>query len=587
MTINLKSFSRRGAMALAAAVLLAAGTARAQEESTADPHIDAFSESAYPSASQCAACHRQIYDEWRGSSHAYAAISPVFHKFEQAINTLAPTIDAFCVRCHISTGTAMGEPREMPIWERTQVSREGVTCITCHRVEESFGKVNGERRIVPGDIHQPVFGNEGGPDLAEVLDNASAYKVATSEEDRGIKIHTKAIKFSQINKSEFCATCHQVAINLGIKLEVVWDQFRNSPAFRDGVTCQQCHMSDTPGVVSAYSQSPAAIVSGEEIGAGRPHHNHGFVGPGYPIAHPGIFPHNADAENWTPEEWLRFDYRSGWGDEDWEAEYEEAVDAGEREEIEFPEVWEDSFDREEARVVVEDNLAKIEEKREHRRQVMEAGSKIDGPFFDGASATGRDLEFHYTVTNINPGHNLPSGSLGAQPELWLNVALIDPDGNRVWESGYVDSHGDMADLHSADVRAGTLAHDDQLFNLQTKFLTMNVKGTDREMYLPVQFDIDQLPMLRPAAQPVSVMNHPPFVRMEGRSIPPLSSRDANYVVPGELINRPGTWRLAVRMRSRAEPIYFMRFIGATEEMIRAMNEWMLDIHPYTVEFEVN
>ena len=41
------------------------------------------------------------------------------------------------------------------------------------------------------------------------------------------------------------------------------------------------------------------------------------------------------------------------------------------------------------------------------------------------------------------------------------------------------------------------------------------------------------------------------------------------------------------MRSRAEPIYFMRFIGATEEMIRAMNEGMLDIHPYTVEFEVN
>jgi hypothetical protein len=40
------------------------------------------------------------------------------------------------------------------------------------------------------------------------------------------------------------------------------------------------------------------------------------------------------------------------------------------------------------------------------------------------------------------------------------------------------------------------------------------------------------------------------------------------------------------MRSRAEPIYFMRFIGSTEEMIRSMNEWMLDLHPYTVEFTV-
>ena len=137
------------------------------------------------------------------------------------------------------------------------------------------------------------------------------------------------------------------------------------------------------------------------------------------------------------------------------------------------------------------------------------------------------------------------------------------------------------------MRAGTLDHDDQLFNLQTKFLTTNVKGTDREMYLPVNFDIDQLPFLRPPAQPVSVMNHPPFVRMEARSIPPLGWRDAKYRVPGALLTKRGTYRLSVRMRSRAEPIYFMQFIGATEEMIRSMNEWMLDIHPYSVEFKVN
>ena len=207
-------------------------------------------------------------------------------------------------------------------------------------------------------------------------------------------------------------------------------------------------------------------------------------------------------------------------------------------------------------------------------------------FFEGSKGIGQSLAFSYKVSNINPGHNLPSGSLGAQPELWLNVALIDPDGKNVWESGYVDSAGDMADLHSQDVLDGKLAHDDQLFNLQTKFLTTNVKGTDREMYLPVNFDVDQLPFLRPAAQPTTVINHPPFVRMEGRSIPPLGSRMAEYKVPGNLISKPGKYRLAVRMRSRAEPIYFMKFIGATQDMIRSMNEWMLDIHPYTVEFEV-
>jgi hypothetical protein len=74
--------------------------------------------------------------------------------------------------------------------------------------------------------------------------------------------------------------------------------------------------------------------------------------------------------------------------------------------------------------------------------------------------------------------------------------------------------------------------------------------------------------------------------MEGRSIPPLGSKTPKYKVPGDLLKKPGKYKLMARMRSRAEPIYFMRFVGATSEMEESMNEWMLDIHPYTVEFEV-
>src|SRR5690606_26321739 len=182
---------------------------------------------------------------------------------------------------------------------------------------------------------------------------------------------------------------------------------------------------------------------------------------------------------------------------------------------------------------------------------------------------GRDLAFSYTIRNLNSGHNLPSGSLGAQPQLWVNVALIDPDGRNVWESGYVDSNGDLADLHSLDVAAGRIKTDQQLVNFQTKFLTTNVKGTDREMYLPVNFDIDPLPHLRPPQIPTTVLNHPPLVRMENHSLPPLGWRQAKYHVPGHLLKKPGKYRLAFRLRSRAEPIYFMRFVGADKDIGRA------------------
>ena len=576
------SIGRALAAAFATTVLaVAALPAAAQDQEKKDPHAEVFSEDDFPSASKCADCHRQIYDEWSSSNHAYAGISPMFHKFEQKINDIAPTISNFCVRCHMSVGTTLGEDRFAPLWERSQVSREGVTCVSCHRVATEYGKVNGARRIEPGDINQPVYGPIGGDGVAEVIANKEEYKVATDPSERGNQIHSAGIRFEQLDKSEFCVSCHQVAVNLGIKLEVVWDQYRNSPAHAEGVTCQDCHMGKVPGVASGYETGPAAVVGGEAVNENRKHANHAFYGPGYPIAHPGIFPHNPLAENWTVEDWLQFDWRAGWGTE----EFEEKLEDGEIE-VEFPEVWEDSFDREEARLVIEENLEKIEEKAEMRRQVMENGSHIDGPFFDSPPKAGEPLSFRYVVSNINNGHNLPSGSLGAQPELWLNVALIDPDGNNVWESGYVDSIGDMADLHSLDVAAGTIAHDDQLFNLQTKFLTTNVKGTDREMYLPVNLDVDQLPFLRPPQQPVTVMNHPPFVRMEGRSLPPLSSRDADYTVPAEAMSKPGTYKLQVRMRSRAEPIYFMRFVNATSDMEQSMNEWMLDMHPYAVEFDV-
>lgn len=547
-----------------------------------DPHAAAFAKSAYPSASQCATCHRAQYDEWRYSSHAYASISPMFHKFEQAINNLASgTVGYFCMRCHASVGTTMGEERHVPLWQRPQVSREGVTCITCHRVDENYVKTNGARRIEPGPLTDPVYGSIGGAGVAAVVGDPKAWNVALAEGELGLQIHQKGIRFEQLGKSEFCTACHQVAVHPGIKLETVVDEYRASPALADGISCQDCHMSTKPGQNSGYATGPAAVVNGKVVDPNRKRTNHAFVGPGYPITHPGIFPHHPEAERFTVEEWLRFDYRAGWGTDAFE---DKLARGGVK--VDFPERWKYADDRVEARLIVDENLRLLATKAQLRSELMELSSRIDGPFFDGPRQVGRDLEFRYRITNLNPGHNMPSGSLGAQPELWVNVALIDPDGKNRWETGYVDSHGDMADLHSFDVRAGKLAHDDQLINFQSKFLTTNLKGTDREMYLPVPFDGDQRPFIRPANVPTTLLNHPPTIRMEKRSLPPLAHRDAEYEVPGRLIDKPGRWRLAVRMRSRAEPIYFMKFVGATADMIQAMNEWMLDVHPYTVEFEV-
>jgi nitrate/TMAO reductase-like tetraheme cytochrome c subunit len=539
-------------------------------------------ESLYPTASQCGECHKQIYEEWSSSSHANASISPMFHKFEQKFQNLTQgTVGTFCVRCHQQVGTQLGENRAAPLWERSQISREGVTCITCHRVKEQYGKVNGERRVEPGKIFEPVYGSGEQSVIKDVIKDKETYTVATSEKERGNQIHKGMITNDQITKSEFCVSCHQVAVNLGIKLEIVWDQYRDSPARKEGVSCQDCHMGKVPGKPEGYAKAPSAIVGGKEINPGRRHANHRFIGPGYSIAHPGIFPHNKKAQAISIEDWLLFDWRSGWGS----TKFEDKVADGKLK-VEFPKRWSDALDREEARLIIDENLAKLAERDKLRKQVMENSSKVDGPFIEGTPKVGAPLAFAYNIKNANTGHNLPSGSLGAQPQLWVNVALLDPDGQNIWETGYIDSNGDMADLHSLDVAAGKIQTDQQLVHFQTKFLTTNVKGTDREMYLPVNFDIDPLPHLRPPGVPTTVLNHPPLVRMENHSLAPLAEHMAKYSVPGELITKPGKYRLAFRMRSRAEPIYFMRFVEATKEMERMMNERMMNFHETTVDVDV-
>lgn len=562
-------------------VLTAAAKAEKGKEAPI-PAVDEETLSLYPTAAQCGGCHKQIYEEWASSNHAYASISPMFHAFEQKFQELTQgTVGTFCVRCHQQVGTQLGENRETPLWARSQISREGVTCITCHRVKEQFGKVNGERRVEPGKIFEPVYGTGEKSVIKDIIANKETYSVKTSKDGRGTDIHNGMMTNPQLAKSEFCVSCHQVAVNLGIKLEIVWDQYRDSPARKAGVTCQDCHMGKVPGKPEGYATAPSAVVGGKEINPGRKHANHRFIGPGYSIAHPGIFPHNTKAQAYSIKEWLQFDWRAGWGT----TEFEDKVARG-KIKVDFPKRWADSLDREDARQILAENLAKLDERYEFRRQVMENGTKVDGPYIEGDPKVGQNLAFSYKIKNLNSGHNLPSGSLGAQPQLWVNVALVDPDGKNIWESGYVDNNGDLADLHSLEVAAGRIKTDQQLVNFQTKFLTTNVKGTDREMYLPVNFDIDPLPHLRPPQIPTTVLNHPPLVRMENHSLPPLAEKQAKYQVPGDLIKKPGKYRLAFRLRSRAEPIYFMRFVGAAKEMERRMNERMLSFKAYTVELEV-
>src|ERR1043165_1608952 len=356
-----------------------------------DPHARATADSQYPSAQLCGKCHPNQYKQWSVSSHAYANVSPMFNKFEQRLNDLASgTVNYFCVRCHASVGTALAERREIAWWNRQGAAQEGITCVTCHR-------------------------------------NAELYKILVSsdEADRTdyLRIHQQAIQSDILTKSQFCAPCHQVAVHAGIKLETVWEEWRASPAAKKGIQCQDCHMSKFPGQPAqkvGWDRGWAATVNGQFVNEERKLSDHTFVGPGYPISHPGLFP---IAESpFTPQQWLTFDYRAGWGSD----EFENTKAAS----TTFPPEWQNAADRKKAWARVQENYAAWRDRRDQRLKLMENASRLDGPYFTSPLAVGQRLTFEYKLTNLNEGHNLPSGSLGAQPELWLPPPRPDPPRQR-------------------------------------------------------------------------------------------------------------------------------------------------------------
>ena len=157
-------------------------------------------------------------------AHAYSAVSPMFHKFEQAISQLSQgTIGTFCVRCHAPVATQLNYPLEASLLDGPHVFREGVTCIACHRVVEAYGRVHGERRIEPGSVYDPVVGNIGGDGVAKAIADKDNYKVKIDPNDKkpGQPIHLQTIRFEQLSQSGYCAPCHQVNVHPGVELEVV------------------------------------------------------------------------------------------------------------------------------------------------------------------------------------------------------------------------------------------------------------------------------------------------------------------------------------------------------------------------------
>lgn len=537
-------------------------------------HARIYQHDPYPSATQCAKCHAGHYREWSVSPHAYAQLSPVFNAMSAKLNKLTNgTLGDFCIRCHTPAGMNMGEPMIMSNLDRHPSAREGVTCSVCHRINQAWGKGSGRFALVEGDVTGPIYGTLGNQVLSEVLANPDRYgplKTDSRSDARAHEVHGVAVPFFQLHTSGFCGACHDVFAPNGFRLEDAFSEYKSSPAaLEKNQSCQDCHMGEVPGEAAGYRVAPIAKVGNVETPP-RKRTNHMMAGPDYSLVHPGIFPHNPEAVKEehdayrhavsgmpglaTMREWLEFDHEAGWGTPEFEKS-----DAAKTLNENGPETWRDPIKRFRARSILNDQFQLLAEYKESQRRILATGYRLGQIECDQGHGDG--LRFRALVYNGTDGHGVPTG-FDAERVVFLRTIVWDCNNNIVFVSGDLDPNGDIRDSHSTYVHNGKLPIDKQLFSLQSKFITRNIRGGEREQVLNVPFSLDPLPYNRPETRPFTVLGRPVGARKHKQNLEArFGKRWARYHVPDSLLTGQGPYTVSIQLVAGMVPINLIHEIS--------------------------
>jgi hypothetical protein len=182
----------------------------------------------------CGNCHTTAYREWSSSGHARAAANPRFRNLYDGTDALGrpnrgwnllaelPAGAGVCAACHAPTA----EPdaaNDYDIRRVTGVATRGVHCDYCHKVTGASGEPGLTHGRYLLQLSRPMTGQRFFGPLDDV--------------DRGEDVHSPFQRDSRL-----CAACHEGTV-FGVHAYGTFSEWRDSPAGRAGVQCQDCHMA--------------------------------------------------------------------------------------------------------------------------------------------------------------------------------------------------------------------------------------------------------------------------------------------------------------------------------------------------------
>ena len=297
----------------------------------------------------------------------------------------------------------------------------------------------------------------------------------------------------------------------------------------------------------------------------------------------------AEAKEFSLADWLSFRWEEGWGTEAFEdAEKERAradakaakegktsgwksvfakLPAKEREVL-VAAGWHDpdpgkwrkgARARKDARRLLDTQFGLLNRINAERHQIWRRGLQL-GDFVVTRNDSKR-LAFKVRVRNGTDGHGVPTG-FDAERLIILAVTVRDRNGKVIFRSGDRDPNGDVRDLHSNYVHAGKLPIDKYLFNLQSKFLTRNIRGGEQEAVLAVNHSPDPIPYIRPDTRAGILIGRPAGARKHAKVLPPDGGRWAEYVVSREQLTGVAPYEVNVKVVAQMVPVNLITAIAA-------------------------
>ncbi|MEP6536963.1 MAG: tetratricopeptide repeat protein [Bryobacteraceae bacterium] len=369
----------------------------------------------------CGTCHKDIYEQWKGSMHHFASFNNQFYRksieYMQTVNGVQST--KWCAGCHDHAVFFNGR-FEKPIKDQidSAEAQNGLGCVSCHSITHVNGTMgNGGFTIEYPPLHELASSKNK---YIRQIDYFLTFLNPKPHRDTFMK------PFMRQDNAEFCSTCHKVHLDVPVN-NYRWvrgfndyDNWQASGVSGQGarsfyyppksLTCADCHM---PQVASKDPGNQAGQI-----------HSHRFAAANMAVSYV-----NGDQEQMAATEKL---LKSGFITVDIFAASPVDSSAGQtqmqRRSTEGPQL--------------SSTFAVGEEAEQHGQVIIREPGKVTAPV-DKAGATfrpGSDVRVDVVVRTRKIGHFFPGGTVDSF-DVWLELEGKDADGKTIFWSGRADDDG--------------------------------------------------------------------------------------------------------------------------------------------------